>query len=359
MPFVPDNLFDRTTPRPAMPTAAPSPRSPANETPARRFVAELTPNERFGGPFTISNAQLGTTRNGKPYLRCLLSDSSGELPARMWSIPDEVFKSLPTNGFVYAEGETQPFQGELQLILHRIEPHEPTDTELRDLIPASKRDPVEMFDEVARLLGTLEHPAIRALAETYLADEMLMQQFRIAPAAQSLHHAWLGGLLEHTLTLLRVADAVLPIYPKVNRDLVMLGLFLHDLGKTRELSYESGFGYSDRGELIGHIVEGAIMLHDKAQQMMQAAGLRLPPHALTVLQHIILSHHGVPEYGAAKIPATPEAIMVSILDNLDAKMAMALGAARPDRARATELGGNFTERHWALGAKIFRPDPLA
>src|SRR6185295_1367847 len=114
------------------------------------------------------------------------------------------------------------------------------------------------------------------------------------PAAQSMHHAYVGGLLEHTLNLLKLADRVCPLYPKINRDLVMMGLFLHDLGKTRELSYDAAFGYTDRGELIGHIVEGAIMLHDKAQQLMREQGMRLPAGALMVLQHIIVSHHGVP-----------------------------------------------------------------
>ena len=132
-----------------------------------------------------------------------------------------------------------------------------------------------------------------------------------------------------------------------------------DLGKTRELSYDGPFGYTDRGELVGHIVEGAIMLHDKAQQMMLQTGQRLPAGALTVLQHIILSHHGIPEYGAAKIPATPEAILVSMLDNVDAKTTIALEAARPSVANAFDLGGNFTERQWALDTKLYRPDPLA
>jgi 3'-5' exoribonuclease len=138
---------------------------------------------------------------------------------------------------------------------------------------------------------------------------------------------------------------------------VLIGLFLHDLGKTRELIYDRAFSYSDRGELIGHIVEGALMLHDKARQVMVEMGQRLPQNAVMVLQHIILSHHGVPEFGAAKIPATPEAILVSILDNLDAKTTMALAAARPEHADQ-DLGGNFTERQWGLDTKLFRPDPL-
>ncbi len=326
---------------------------------ARLFITDMGPNESFSAAFAISNAQLGSTRSGKPYLRCLLSDRTGELPARMWNCPEELFRSIPTNGFVYAEGETQPYQGELQLILHHIAALEtPSEDQLRELVPCAERPASEMMAEVVALLETLEHPAMRALARVYLDDEMLMTQFRQAPAAKSMHHAYLGGLLEHTLNLLKLTDAVCPLYPKLNRDIIMMGLFLHDIGKTRELSWDQGFDYTDRGHLVGHIVEGAIMLHDRAQQVMREHGVRLPKHAVTVLQHIILSHHTLPEYGAAKIPATPEAIFVAMLDNLDAKTIIALNAARPDRPMSHDLGGNFTEKQWALSTRLFRPDPL-
>ncbi len=331
-----------------MPTAAP-----------HHFIRDFQPYERISGAFAIANAQLGRTKADKPFLKALISDKTGVLPARMWSIDANQFRRIPTDGFVYIEAETQPYQGELQLIIASIDAVEPTADQLRELIPSSAREPDEMFAELKALLDTLEHPAAKALAQVYLDDEHLMEAFRRAPAAKMMHHAYLGGLLEHTLALLNLAAAVCPLYPRINRDIVMLGLFLHDLGKTRELIYDRTFAYSDRGELIGHIVEGAIMLHDKAQQAMALHGMRFPPNFITVLQHIILSHHGVPEYGAAKVPATPEAILVSMLDNVDAKTTIALAAARPD-LNASDLGGNFTEPQWALDrTKLFRPDPLS
>lgn len=333
---------------------------------ARRYINSFGPAQRVGGAFAISNAQLGKTKQDKPFLKCLISDKTGVLPARMWSIEPAQFKRLPTDGFVYLEGETQPYQGELQLIIQVIDPIEPSPEELADLMPTTSRDINEMFDEVKRLLASLEHPAARALAQVYLDDEMLMDAFRKCPAAKAMHHAYLGGLLEHTLTLMQLADRVCPLYPKVRRDVVVLGLFLHDLAKTRELVYDRTFSYTDRGELIGHIVDGAIMLQEKAQDVMRKHGIRLPRNLLTVLQHIIISHHGLPEFGAAKLPATPEAIMVNLLDNLDAKTVMALAAARPDVAftdaadqNGTALNGNFTEKNWGLETKLFRPDPLA
>jgi 3'-5' exoribonuclease len=248
----------------------------------------------------------------------------------------------------------------LQLIIHAIDLADPTPDEVRDLLPVSSRDIGQMFAEVTQLLDTLKHPASKALAQAYLADEYLMDAFRRAPAAKSMHHAFLGGLLEHTLTLMQIADRICPLYPKINRDLVLLGLFLHDLGKTRELVYDRAFGYSDRGELIGHIVDGAIMLHDKSQLVMREQSMRFPAGFITVLQHIILSHHGEPEFGAAKVPMTPEAIIINLIDNLDAKTVMSVAAARPQRTQNVELGGSFTEKQWALqGAKLYKKDPLA
>ncbi|MDX2118673.1 MAG: HD domain-containing protein [Planctomycetota bacterium] len=333
---------------------------PSNATKTRRNIADIGPAERVSGAFSIMNAQIGKTRTDKPYLRCILRDKTGEMPGRMWSVEESLLNRMPSEGFVYIEGETQAYQGEMQCIIHVLDPIEPTPEQMMDLLPSSKRDPAEMFAELTGVLATIKHPAIKALADLYLADEHLMDALRRCPAAKSMHHAYLGGLLEHTLTLCRLADAVCPFYPKISRDLVIMGLFLHDLGKTREIKFDTGFSYTDRGELIGHIVEGAIMLHDKAQTLMREQGIRLPAGALTVLQHIILSHHGEPEFGAAKFPSTPEAILVSMLDNLDAKTVMSLAVARPDRTANVNLQGNFTDRQWALNnTKLFRPDPLA
>jgi len=342
-----------------MSTVSSKPNKPA--TPTRTYIAELgEPPQNLAGTFAIINKQLGTTRESRKYfLKCLVGDKSGQVPARMWTIDEATYSSLPTDGFVYLEGQTQAYQGEIQLIISRIEPIEPNAEQIRELLPASVRPVAEMFDELCTLLGTLKHPAMKALAKAYLDDGFLMDQFKQAPAAKTMHHAYLGGLLEHTLNLLKLADAICPLYPKLNRDIVMMGLFLHDLGKTRELVYDRAFSYTDRGELIGHIVDGAIMLHDKVQQVMREQGVRIPGNAILVLQHIIVSHHGVPEFGAAKIPATPEAILVSQLDNLDAKTNMSLTAARPDRVNPVETGGNFTEKQWALDTKLFKPDPLA
>jgi len=314
----------------------------------------------INAPFAINNCQLGTTKNGKPFLKGVLSDKTGRAPIRKWTTSQEEFDALPTDGFVWVEGNTQPYQGELQIIVQQITPYEPTDRELAELLPATKENVNAMFAEVMGFLNSLENPAIGALRDRYLEDGDLMDKFCQAPAAQMLHHAFLGGLLEHTRNLMRLADSICPIYPKISRDIVMFGLFLHDLGKCYELTWRKGFGYTTDGQLIGHIVRGAIVLEEKAKACATAEEpVQIPVELLTVLQHIILSHHGEPEYGAAKIPATPEAILINMIDNIDAKMNMTLDVCRAeDQADAESLGGDFTEKMWALNnVRLYRPDP--
>ena len=323
----------------------------------RAPIADMQPSTRVEGAFAIANAQLGKTRQDKPYLRCLLSDNSGEAPGRMWSIDEATFKRLPTEGFVWLEGETQAYQGQLQIIIHAIDPIDPTPEQMAELLPATERDVGEMWHELTRLLNSISHDGVRALAELFLEDDYFCDAFRAAPAAKALHHAHLGGLLEHSLTLMQIADRVCPLYPGIDRDLVLMGCFLQDIGKTRELRYDRAFGYTDLGELVGHIVEGAHMLRDKIALLAREKGVRLPEGAALVLEHMILSHHTEPEYGAAKRPMTPEAVLVALIDALDAKTVLAFQAAR--RGPNADLGGNFTERNWALGVKLYKPSPLA
>ncbi|MEO1511966.1 MAG: CMP-binding protein, partial [Planctomycetota bacterium] len=225
----------------------------------RQYINQMKPSQRIEGAFTIANAQLGRTKNDKPYLRCLLSDKSAQVPARMWSMDEAHFERLPTDGFVYIEGETQDYQGQLQIVVHQIDPIDPSPEQLADLLPVSARNPDEMLARVEELIASLEHDGVRALGELFLEDEHFMREFTVAPAAKQLHHAHLHGLLEHTVSLMEAAHRLCPLYPGINRDLVVMGCFLQDIGKTRELRYDVGFAYTDLGELVGHIVEGTHM----------------------------------------------------------------------------------------------------
>ena len=318
-------------------------------------IATLSDRMYVEGVYSLVNPQLGQTRTNKPFLKCVIRDASGEITARAWSFEEAQFEQIAGAGFVFLRGSTQAYQGQLQLIIEQIEPREVTAEEMLALLPSTSKDIGAMFGRVCELLRSMEHPAMRALAEQYLADERLMEDFRQAPAAMSVHHGWIGGLLEHTHQLMELADRMVPLYPGLNRDLVLFSLFIHDLGKTVELSWDQGFQYTNEGQLIGHIVRGAVWLQVKAAQAARTEpDAKLPGETLRILQHILISHHGVPEHGAAKVPATPEAVFVAMLDNLDAKAQAALSAAKREFAG----GGEWTDRVFALDTKLYRADPL-
>ena len=321
-------------------------------------LSDIQPNSFVEGVYSLLNPQIGTTRAGKSYLKCLVRDASGEAAARQWTFDEKQLAELTSTGFVWIAGHSQLYNGQVQIILEQIKPMEVSEEEIRALLPTTKRDINEMFAELKTILGTLEHPAMKALADAYLADENLMANFRLAPASMNLHHAWIGGLLEHTLQLLKLAEIMLPLYPQLNREIILMGLFLHDLGKTSELTWEKGFNYTTDGNLIGHIVRGAIWLQFKAAMASKESGQKLPTEVLRVLQHIIISHHGVPEFGAAKIPSTPEAVFIALLDNLDAKTQMVLTAAKREDDLTEDARGEFTDKVWSLDTRVYWKDPL-
>ncbi|MDP6541538.1 MAG: HD domain-containing protein [Phycisphaerales bacterium] len=320
-------------------------------------ISDMTGQGFAHGVYALVNPQIGTTRNGEPFLKCLLRDATGEAIGRLWRFDPATMTDITTTGFVRIEGSQEMYQDKLQIKIGEIWSHDPSPSELTDLLPSTDKNIDEMFAEVSALLNSLSHPAAKAIASAYLCDNNLMDKFRVAPAAMQIHHAWIGGLLEHTLQLMKLADASLPFYPRLNRDIILIGLFIHDLGKTEELRWDRGFEYTREGNLIGHIARGASWLEEKAKVAEEELGQPLPDGLLTVLQHIVLSHHGLLEHGAAKLPSTPEAIFVSQLDNLDAHTQTALDLARPSRGSLT---GNeaFTEKSWSLNTRLYRRDPL-
>ena len=319
-------------------------------------VDQIRPHTYVDGVYSLVNPQVGTAKNGKHFLKGLIRDATGEIPIRQWTFDESQIGELSSTGFVWLGGQAQEYNGQVQLIVDSISAVEVSVEDLTRLLPSSRHDIAAMEEELRRIMGSLAHPAMRALADGYLSNEAFMGRVRQAPAAVSVHHAWIGGLLEHTLQLLRLAEVMLPFYPELNRDIVLMGLFLHDLGKTSELTWEKGFNYTAEGNLIGHTVKGVIMLSAMAARVGRESGAPLPPDALLVLQHIVVSHHGQLEFGATKVPSTPEAIFVAMLDNLDAKTAVALHAAQ--RSKGIRDGQEFTDRVWSLDTRLFRPDPL-
>lgn len=320
----------------------------------RTFLNAASPGEYLEEVFVVTNKQLSTTQTGKPFIKCMVGDRTRQIPARMWNATQGIFNAMPDGGFLRVAGKVESYQDNLQFIIDRFWiADEPGEIVLEDLLPCTKRDVKQMFDELVALVMSVKNRHLKALLNEYLHDEELMDQLRRSPAAMTFHHAFIGGLLEHTLNMLKVGDVLCPLYPGISRDLVIAGIFLHDIAKTWELTYHAGFGYSDGGHLVGHIAKSAVWVELRAKTAGEKLGEPIPGTLVDVLQHLILSHHGQPEFGAAKIPATPEAILIHYIDNIDAKLTMSLGVTRHEGATGE---GNFTEYQKALGVRLFRPD---
>jgi 3'-5' exoribonuclease len=300
----------------------------------------------------ISNKQLGATNQGKPYIKAFIADRTCQLPARMWNASKEIFQAMPDSGFVRLRGRVENYQSNNQFIIEQAWAAKDDSFDITDLIPSTDKDVSKMCARLHELCASIQNRHLAAIIQAFLDDESLMNNFCKAPAAMSFHHAFLGGLLEHTLNAMEVADSICKFYPGLNRDLVIAGIFLHDIAKTWELTYDAAFGYSDGGHLIGHIVKAAMWVEERAKQASETLNEPIPRPLIDVLQHIILSHHDKPEFGSPKVPATPEAIAVHMIENMDAKLTMALGTCRSD-----EVGeGNWTEYMKAFGGKLYRPD---
>ena len=319
-------------------------------------LAAVQDKQLLEGTYSLMNPQVGVTRSGKDFLKCLLRDATGQIAARKWSFDESQLEFVKATGFVRVSGHTQVYNGLVQVILDTIEPVEVGVEQLASLMPTSRYDIEQMYAEVVSIMRSLSDQSMQSLADAYLEDTELMESFKRAPAAVLMHHAYLGGLLEHTLTLLKLAESSFERYPELNRDIVLVGLFLHDLGKTVELEWERGFSYTTEGNLVGHLVRGAIWLQVKAAIAKKRSGTGITADTLRVLQHIVLSHHGQLEHGSPKVPATPEAIFISMLDCLDARTRMAIDNSGRGQAGGTPL---YSEHVGTLGTRLYCPDPLA
>ncbi|HRX86986.1 MAG TPA: HD domain-containing protein, partial [Phycisphaerae bacterium] len=246
------------------------------------------------------------------------------------------------------------YKGNMQFIIDAIRPIEMDDVCLEDFLPNTEQDVEVMWARMLEILRTIKDKNIQLLIKQFVADEKFAARFKRSPAAATMHHAFIGGLLEHTLNLLEIAVLVIPRYPEVSLDLVLAGLFLHDVGKTVELNCDTAFSYSDEGQLVGHINLGAMWVEQKAAAVAAETGQPFPEKVKWALQHIVLSHHGQYEYGSPKIPATPEAVAIHHIDNLDAKLNTYIGLIRNDR----DPGSPWTNYNHLLGTKIYKEDVL-
>ncbi len=316
----------------------------------RSYINALTSGAAFNEVYLVRDKDLRTASNGSLYICCTLVDRTGTLPARIWQASESLYNGIPTDGFVQVKGRAESYRGSLQAIIEALRPMPADQVDLAEFLPTTPYDIDAMWAELLERLDAIADRPLRALVQAFLDDEALMAQFRRCPAAMQMHQAYLGGLLEHTLHVMRLAGVILPLYPQLNGDLLLAGAFVHDLGKIAELKSDLGFSYTDRGQLVGHITLAAIWLAQKADALAAETGESFPAKTLDLLQHMVLSHHGVYEYGSPKLPAIPEAMALHYLDNLDAKVHMFLHQIAAD----ADPNASFTSFQRQLDVRIYK-----
>jgi 3'-5' exoribonuclease len=260
--------------------------------------------------------QQRTTKSNKPYLNLILGDKTGQLEGRIWEPSDpRIAKEFERGDIVKARGSASRFDDRLQMKIDQLRLAQPGEADKADLLPSTTYDVADLWRQLLSFVASFTNPDLKLLVTTLLDDPAFAAAYREAPAAKQLHHAWLGGLLEHVVSLLTLADRVAAHYPLLDRDLLLTGVILHDIGKLRELSWEIGFEYTVEGMLLGHIQIGTALAERTIDSLPG-----FPPRLKLLVLHMILSHHGKLEFGSPKLPMIPEALVLSFLDDLDAKM---------------------------------------
>ncbi|RLT08213.1 MAG: HD domain-containing protein [Planctomycetota bacterium] len=287
---------------------------------SRRFVNELNNGDNVDDVFLVVQKQTRANRQGNPYLFLELRDRTGSIDARLWNIPENSALGFNEGDYVHVRGKVQVFQGALQMIMTYLEPHNGAGIEAADFIPQSHVNPVLLLKQLREILYKINNVHLKALCDAILMDEELISKLMSAPAGIKNHHAYHGGLLEHVVTLIMVSHRILPFYPIVDSDLLVVGILLHDLGKVDELAYDRTYSYTDEGQLIGHLVMGVEMLTAKIKEAEKLTDEPFPTELALRLKHMIVSHHGTLEFGSPKVPMTPEALFLHHIDNLDAKL---------------------------------------
>lgn len=303
------------------------------------FVADAAKfeNTTVTSYFALSSLSVRERKMGGQYLALTLSDKTGDLTARMWDEFAEVLTQCSEGCYVKVQGQISRYDGRFQITLQKMRNAAESEIDPADYLPATRFDVDAMWAELRGYVDEYKNDDLKRLVFAFLDDEAIAAAYRSAPAAKRLHHAWLGGLLEHVVTLVRVCRATAPFYPEVDPDLLVTGAILHDIGKIRELQWKSSFGYTTEGQLIGHISIAQRMLTEKVSALAP-----FPERLRLLVEHMILSHHGKYEFGSPKLPMTPEALLLNMLDDLEAKMQ----ALRNEFAAAEASGrprGEMTE----------------
>jgi 3'-5' exoribonuclease len=314
----------------------------------RQFVKDLKTGLLVNDVFLCGRRDVRERRDGVPFLTFEFRDKTGSINAIMWDKVEDALNYCAPGSFCRVQGRVGDYQGKPQLTVSLVFPVEQSEISRADFLAVSCYDPQELLTELQGYVGAVKEPSLRRLLDSFFGDKGFVASFTGAPAAQQVHHACVGGLLEHTVFMCRVARTIPDVYAEVNRDLLMTGIILHDVGKTREYVYETHIDHSLDGRLVGHIVTGYEMVQERI-----AAIKDFPVETGRMLLHIILSHHGQMEFGSPKTPKFVEALIVHFLDNLDARIAMFRDAV------AKNPNVKWTDFHQYLETNIYIPDKPA
>jgi 3'-5' exoribonuclease len=309
------------------------------------YICDCTRHENkiITANFVVVSKQIKPKKSGEPYLALTLGDRSGQLEAKMWDNVEEVLTAFEQDDFLKIKGLVNKYKNRFQLTIHKLRKLGEGEIDFSDYLPKTTKNVDELWQTLTDFVGTFQNPHLKTLVRTFMSDPEIAAAYRNAPAAKTLHHAYIGGLLDHVVSLFRSCDLVCRNYPQVNRDLLLTGAFLHDIGKIHELTYNRSFSYSTRGQLLGHMIIELEML-----QANLALVPDFPPELKTLLEHLIISHHGEYEFGSPKLPMFPEALLLHYMDDLDSKME----AMRAQFEREADLDNPWTSYNASLGRPL-------
>ena len=280
-----------------------------------KFIKDLKEGDRVFDIYLCKHKQVAVTKNGKPYENVILQDKTGTIDAKVWEPNNPGIGDYDTLDYIEVYGEVSSFQGALQVSVKRIRVCSEGEYNPADYLPVSQKNIGEMYTEILAIISSIKNTYLKQLLESFFKDEGFKKKFCNSSAAKTVHHGFVGGLLEHTLSVTKLCDYYCTMYPILKRDLLLTAAMCHDIGKIKEISSFPENDYTDDGQLLGHIVMGSMMIGEKAAQIDG-----FPHGLLAQVQHCILAHHGKYEYGSPKIPAIIEAVALNYADDTDAKL---------------------------------------
>ena len=304
-------------------------------------------NKVITSSFVVVVKQIKPKKTGEPYLALTLGDRSGQLEAKMWDNVDGVLEAFEQDDYLKVKGLINKYKNRFQLTVHKLRKLGESEIDFADYLPKTAKDIDELWRTLASFVSSFQNPYLKSLIQAFMADPEIAAAYRNAPAAKTLHHAYIGGLLDHVVSLFRSCDLECRNYPQISRDLLLTGAFLHDIGKIHELTYNRSFTYTTKGQLLGHMVIELEMLQAKL-----ALVPGFPAELKTMVEHLIISHHGQYEFGSPKLPMFPEALMLHYLDDLDSKME----AMRAHFERESSLDGPWTSYNASLGRPLLNTE---